>query len=129
MNNAIFGARLLINNLNLTVSETKIADGLLVIFGKNGFGLDMVALMAKMADDRELSVILNSWLNYDKTKRILPKELLKLVDQKQIEDFSKVLGVDSASAAFGLSVILPEMISNQVGMEIFSSEMDETLIS
>ncbi|MGI1679056.1 MAG: YidB family protein [Cellvibrionaceae bacterium] len=129
MNNAIFGARLLINNLNLQVSEKIVVDGLLEVFGENGLGIDMVALMAKMADDRELSVILNSWLNYDKSKRILPKELLKIADQKQIENFANVIGVDSASAAFGLSIVLPEMVSNQVGLEIFSAEMDESLMS
>lgn len=129
MSNAVVGARLLINHLNLKVSEQSVINGLFAIFGESTYGIDTVALMAKMADDRELSVILNSWLNYDKSKRILPRELLKIVNQQKIECFAQTIGVDSASAAFGLSLALPEMIANQIGMEIFSEEMDKTVLS
>ena len=124
MNNAVFGARLLIDNLRLKVEEKVVVDCLLDIFGESSFGIDMVSLMARMADDRELSVILNSWLNYDRNKMILPKELLKIVDQEEIESFAKKIGVDSASAAYGLSVVLPKIISNQLGMDIHSSKID-----
>ncbi len=125
MNNAVFGARLLIKNLRLKVEEKIVEECLLEIFGESGLGIDMVSLMAKMADDRELSVILNSWLNYDKNKVILPRELLKIVSQEEIENFAEKIGIDSASAAYGLSVVLPEIISNQLGMDIDSSKMDK----
>jgi len=104
------GTEVLSKFLGDSVDTGKIAEALTGLLGDGKGGVDIAALASKMASSGELSSVIGSWLGDGANAGISADSITSMLGSSNVADFASKLGVDSSTAASGLSEALPQMM-------------------
>lgn len=104
------GARLLSEQLGLTVEPAQISSALSQLLGDGQGSIDFAALASKMAANGDLGSVLNSWLGDGDNSPISAQSIAALFGDGQLADFARSIGTDTNTAAAGLADTLPQLV-------------------
>lgn len=104
------GAELLKNKLGSGESTDNIAGALGDLIGGEGGGLDIGGLVAKFTSAGGLQSVVSSWLGDGANDSIDAGKIMEIFGDGKVSEFASKLGIDSGSAADGLSDVIPEMV-------------------
>lgn len=113
--------QLLSKQLGGNISADSAKSALQGLIGGSGNDLDISGLVSKLSGGN-LAGIVGSWLGDGANQGIDVSQLTDIFGTDKLGTFAQKLGVDEASAANGLSNILPELIDkSSSGGELLSS--------
>ena len=104
------GAEMLMQKLGSSVDLDTMTSALSGLLGDGEGGVDLAGLASKMMSSGDLSSMVTSWLGDGDNKSISANSLMSLLGENRIADFAGKVGVDTSTAASGLSDVLPTMI-------------------
>ncbi len=113
------GAQLIQNNdddATTNIDLEKITSALGSIFGSSEGGLDLSAIIEKVADGN-LGDIVKSWIGSGENAPIDPESVSNLLGNEKIEAFANELGVSVESAKKALADVLPEVVDKATNEE------------
>lgn len=87
-----------------------IATALSSLLGDGQGNMDLAGLASKMASSGDLGSVVSSWLGDGANSSISADDILGLLGENQIADFSKQLGMGTESAASSLADVLPQLM-------------------
>lgn len=104
------GAEMLMQKLGSSVDLDTMMSALSGLLGDGEGGLDLSELASKMMASEDLASMVTSWLGNGDNKTISANSVTSLLGENNIADFAGKVGVDTSTAASGLSDVLPTMI-------------------
>ena len=104
------GAEMLMQKLGTSVDTDTMMSALTGLLGDGKGGVDLAALASKMMSSGDLGKLVNSWLGDGANEAISPASMMSLLGENKIADFADKVGVDTPTAASGLSEVLPTMM-------------------
>ena len=104
------GAEMLIQKFGSSVGVDTMMSALSGLIGDGQGSVDLTGLASKMMSSGNLGSMLTSWLGDGDNKSISADSLMSLLGENKIADFAGKVGVDTSTAASGLSDVLPTMI-------------------
>ncbi len=104
------GARLLSEELGLQVDTDTVSSALSSLLGDGQGNIDLGALTGKLAASGNLSSLVSSWLGDGANAPISAESLKSLLGEGAVADFAANIGVNTDTAARGLSDVLPQMV-------------------
>ena len=104
------GAEMLMQKLGTSVDTNTMMSALSGLLGDGEGGVDFGGLASKMMSSGDLGSMVSSWLGDGDNKGISADSLMSLLGENKISDFADKVGVDSSTAASGLSDVLPTMM-------------------
>ena len=104
------GIELITKQFGGNVSEEKAGSALLGLLGNGSGELDIAGLVSKFAGTGAIASVVSSWLGDGANKGINAAQILEMFGSGKVSDFANTLGVDTATAASGLSNVLPTLI-------------------
>ncbi len=104
------GTEVLSKFLGDSVDSGKISEALSGLLGDGKGGVDLAALAGKMASSGDLSSVIGSWLGDGANAGISADSITSMLGTANVANFASKLGVDSSTAASGLSEALPQMM-------------------
>ena len=104
------GAEMLMQKFGSSVDIDTMKSALVGLLGDGEGGVDLAGLASKMMSSGDLGTMVTSWLGDGENKSISADSLMSLLGDNKIADFAGKVGVDTSTAASGLSDVLPTMI-------------------
>lgn len=104
------GTDLLVEQFQGKVSADNASSALLSLMGDGAGGLDIGAIVAKIASNGQLSSMVSSWLGDGGNETINPNQLLDVFGSEKLSQFSSTLGQNQDNAIAGLSTMLPNLL-------------------
>jgi len=104
------GTDILSKYLGGSIDSGKISEALTGLLGDGSGGVDLAALVSKMASSGDMSSVVGSWLGEGANAGISADSITSMLGSANVADFASKLGVDSSTAATGLSEALPQMM-------------------
>jgi uncharacterized protein YidB (DUF937 family) len=104
------GAEMLMQKLGSSVDIDTMKSALSGLLGDGEGSVDLAGLASQMMSSGNLGSIVTSWLGDGDNKGISADSLMSLLGENKITDFAGKVGVDTSTAASGLSDVLPTMI-------------------
>jgi uncharacterized protein YidB (DUF937 family) len=104
------GAEMLVQKLGSSVDLDTMMSALSGLLGDGQGGVDLAGLASKMMSSGDLGTMVTSWLGDSDNKSISADSLMSLLGENKIADFAGKVGVDTSTAASGLSDVLPTMM-------------------
>ena len=104
------GAEMLMQKLGSSVDIDTMKSALSGLLGDGEGSVDLAAVASKMMSSGDLGSMVTSWLGDGDNKSISASSLTSLLGENNIADFAGKVGVDTSTAATGLSDVLPTMI-------------------
>lgn len=104
------GAEMLMQKLGSSVDLDTMMSALSGLLGNGEGGVDLAGLASNMMSSGDLGSMVTSWLGDGDNKNISADSLMSLLGENKIADFAGKVGVDTSTAASGLSDVLPTMI-------------------
>ena len=104
------GAEMLMQRLGTSVDSDTMMSALSGLLGDGEGGLDLAGLASNMMSSGDLGSMVQSWLGDGANEGISPASLMSLLGENKIADFAGKVGVDTSTAASGLSDVLPTMM-------------------
>ena len=87
-----------------------ISNALSSLLGDGQGNMDLAGLASKMSSSGDLGSVVSSWLGDGANSSISADDILGLLGESQIADFSKQLGMGTESAASSLAAVLPQLM-------------------
>ena len=104
------GAEMLMQKLGASVDTDTMMSALSGLIGDGGGGVDLAGLASKMMSSGDFGSMVTSWLGDGANSDISPDSLMSLLGENKIAEFAGKVGVDTSTAASGLSDVLPAMM-------------------
>ena len=104
------GAEMLMQKLGSSVDLDTMMSALSGLLGDGEGSVDLAGLASKMMSSGDLGSMVTSWLGDGDNKSISANSLTALLGENKIADFAGKVGVDTSTAASGLSDVLPTMV-------------------
>ena len=104
------GASLLSEKLGMDLDPNAAASALGGLLSNESGDHDLAGLAAKMAGSGELGSILSSWLGDGDNDAISAESIGAIFGSDKIAAFAEQLGLDSDTAANGLSEVIPQVM-------------------
>lgn len=104
------GAEMLTQKLGSSVGTDGMMSALSGLLGDGKGGIDLAGLASKMMSSGDLASMAKSWLGDGANASISPASLMSVLGENKIADFAGKVGVDTSTAANGLSDVLPALM-------------------
>jgi len=104
------GAQLIKENLGIELDAATVQSALSGLMGDGQGGIDLQGLVAKMTSSGDLGSLVNSWLGDSSNLPISADSIIGMFGEGKVSDFASTVGVDTATAASGLSELLPNLM-------------------
>jgi uncharacterized protein YidB (DUF937 family) len=104
------GAEMLTQKLGSSVGTDGMMSALSGLLGDGKGGIDLAGLASKMMSSGDLASIAKSWLGDGANASMSPASLMSVLGENKIADFAGKVGVDTSTAANGLSDVLPTLM-------------------
>jgi uncharacterized protein YidB (DUF937 family) len=104
------GAEMLTQKLGASVGTDTMMSALSGLLGDGKGSIDFAGLASKMMASGDLASMAKSWLGDGANQSISPASLLSMLGENKVADFAGKVGVDTSSAASGLSAVLPTLV-------------------
>lgn len=114
MNLANMAAEIFIKQLGSTGAALKldtVIDGIKQLLPSKGGDIDIAALVQKFTSgDGGLASLASSWLGDGGNRSLSAGDLLKVLGEGNVSRFASQVGVETGTAASGLSDMIPQLI-------------------
>lgn len=104
------GAEMLIQKLGISANTDTVMSALSGLLGDGKGGIDIAGLAAKMMSSGDLASMAKSWLGDGANESMSPAKLMSVLGEGKVADFAGKVGVDTDTAASGLSDVLPALV-------------------
>ena len=104
------GAEMLTQKLGSSVGTDGMMAALSGLLGDGKGGIDLAGLASKMMASGDLASLAKSWLGDGANQKMSPASLMSVLGENKIADFAGKVGVDTTTAANGLSDVLPSLM-------------------
>ena len=104
------GAEMLTQKLGSSVGTEGMMSALSGLLGDGKGGIDLAGLASKMMASGDLASLAKSWLGDGANQNMSPASLMSVLGENKIADFAGKVGVDTTTAANGLSDVLPTLM-------------------
>lgn len=104
------GAQLIKEHLGVDVDPATLQSALSSLMGDGQGGIDLQGLVGKMASSGDLQALVGSWLGDGGNQSISADSIMDIFGQAKVGEFANKVGVETETAAKGLSDVLPQLV-------------------
>lgn len=104
------GASMLSEKLGIDLDPNAIAPALAGLLSDSNGNIDFAGIAGKMASSGELKAIVGTWLGDGANAPISADSIMSIFGSDEVSEFANRVGTDKATAAQGLSDVLPQLM-------------------
>jgi uncharacterized protein YidB (DUF937 family) len=110
-------------------SEGIIQTALQNLLPTNGGDLDVSSIVSQFMGNGGIASLAQSWLGDGENESLSPQNLLGMLGESKVSEFANQIGVDTGTAASGLSQMIPDLIDQSSSGGSLKENLTSSLVS